>query len=428
MKYLIILLSFVLFSALVYSQVENFDKNSVLSSEPTYYQEFLNFHSGKEGITRVDVYLQIPYSSIQFIKSPQGFTAKYAVTASVYDTSQTRLIVEKSWNETINVIDFNQTIAKENYNLTMRSFELAPGNYFIRTMIEDRDSRREYTSGNKLTVRDFDSLISVSDVMFISGSRVIDGVNQVIPNISRNIIGTEKNIQIYFEIYSKDSSEQKIPVEYNVLEANRKTIFYKQEDYIVKEGKNHILSSLDDVNIDLGSYVLNVAIFKSDGDKTISLDKQFFSRWRGLPANIVDIDKAVEQMVYIATPDELSYIEKAESPNEKLKRFLEYWKAKDPSPNNDENEMFAEYYSRVKYTNDNFSSYREGWKSDRGMVFIILGPPNNIDRHPFEYYSKPYEVWEYYTINRSFTFIDETGFGDYRLTTPLTGDLFRYRP
>jgi hypothetical protein len=82
----------------------------------------------------------------------------------------------------------------------------------------------------------------------------------------------------------------------------------------------------------------------------------------------------------------------------------------------------------VKFTNDNFSSYREGWKSDRGMVFIILGPPNNIDRHPFEYYSKPYEVWEYYTINRRFVFVDETGFGDYRLTTPLTGDLFRYRP
>ena len=358
-----------------------------------------NFHSGKEGITRVDVYLQIPYNSIQFIKSSQGFTAKYAVTASIYDTSQSKLIVEKSWNETINVIDFNQTIAKENYNLTMRSFELAPGNYFIRTMIEDRDSRREHTTGNKLTVRDFDSLISVSDVMFISGSRVIDGVNQVIPNISRNLIGTEKQVQIYFEIYSKDSLVQEIPVEYTVLEANRETIFYEKENYLVEKSKNQILKTLDDVNIDLGSYVLNISIFNSDDKKTISLDKQFFSRWLGLPANIVDIDKAVEQMVYIATPEELSYVEKAESPNEKLKRFLEYWKAKDPSPNNDENEMFAEYYSRVKYTNDNFSNYREGWKSDRGMVFIILRYClNNIDRHPFEYYSKPCEVVEYYTI------------------------------
>jgi len=68
-----------------------------------------------------------------------------------------------------------------------------------------------------------------------------------------------------------------------------------------------------------------------------------------------------------------------------------------------------------------------GWRSDRGMVYTILGTPNNIDRHPFEYDSKPYEVWEYYDLNRSFVFLDQTGFGDYRLITPLTGDMYRYR-
>ncbi len=417
-----------MFSVLIYSQEDNVDKKSILSSEPVYYQDFLNYRSDTEGMTKVDIYIQIPYKSIQFIKSPQGFTAKYTVTASVYDSSQSRLIVEKTWNETINVMDFNQTIARENYNLTMRHFDLAPGNYFIRTMVEDRDSRQEYTSGNKFIVRDFNGEISVSDVMLISGSRMIDGVNQLIPNISRNIIGTDSTLQTYIEIYSTNTEDQNISVEYSIIDPLRKTIFYHKYDHIINEGKNQIISKLSDVKIDLGSYMLNVTITDEDGLKIHSFDKQFFSRWLGLPVNIVDLDKAVEQMVYIATPDELNNIQKAETPNEKLKRFLEYWKAKDPSPNNDENEMFTEYYRRVKFSDDNFSSYREGWKSDRGMVFIILGAPNNVDRHPFEYYSKPYEVWEYYSINRRFVFVDETGFGDYRLTTPLTGDLFRYRP
>ncbi len=61
------------------------------------------------------------------------------------------------------------------------------------------------------------------------------------------------------------------------------------------------------------------------------------------------------------------------------------------------------------------------------MVFIILGPPNNVDRHPFEYDSKPYEVWEYYNLSKNFVFVDETGFGDYRLVTPMYGDFYRYR-
>jgi GWxTD domain-containing protein len=428
MKSLICFFVFIISSASVFSQGESYDKNSILSSEPVYYQDFLNYRSDKEGLTKVDIYIQIPYKSIQFIKSPQGFTAKYAVTASVYDSSQSRLIVEKSWNETISVMDFNQTIARENYNLTTRHFELPPGNYFIRTMVEDRDSRREYTSGNKFTVRDFDKEISASDVMLISGTRTIDGISQLIPNISRNVIGTDSTIQSYFEIYSRDSSKQNITVEYSILEPGRKTIYYLQDDHLISEGKTRIIRTLDDVKFDLGSYTLSVNILDKDGLNINTFEKQFFSRWLGLPANIVDIDKAVEQMVYIASPDEMERIENAETSNTKLKRFLEFWKAKDPSPNNDENEMFTEYYSRVKFANDNFSSYREGWKSDRGMVFIILGAPNNIDRHPFEYYSKPYEIWEYYSINRQFVFVDETGFGDYRLTTPLTGDLFRYRP
>ncbi|MEJ2493473.1 MAG: GWxTD domain-containing protein, partial [Ignavibacteriaceae bacterium] len=139
------------------------------------------------------------------------------------------------------------------------------------------------------------------------------------------------------------------------------------------------------------------------------------------------IDKAITELVYIASPEEIGKMEDGKNEKEKTKRFLEFWKTKDPSPGNEQNEVFEEYYRRVDYSNKNFSQYMDGWRSDRGMVYIILGAPNNIDRHPFEYDSKPYEVWQYYELNRSFVFVDETGFGDYRLTTPLYGDLFRYR-
>ena len=62
-----------------------------------------------------------------------------------------------------------------------------------------------------------------------------------------------------------------------------------------------------------------------------------------------------------------------------------------------------------------------------GMVFIVLGMPDNIDRHPFDPDSKPYEIWQYYNLNRSFGFKDTTGFGDYRLMNPLDFDYVRGR-
>src|SRR5690606_25789999 len=157
------------------------------------------------------------------------------------------------------------------------------------------------------------------------------------------------------------------------------------------------------------------------------VNKKFISRWIGFPAIVKDLDEAVDQLVYIASSEEIDYIDDAKTKQEKIKRYLDFWKKKDPSPSTEENQVFNEYYRRVAYANANFSHYVDGWKTDRGMVFIILGAPNNVDRHPFDYDSKPYEIWEYYELNKQFIFVDQTGFGDYRLITPLYGDFYRYR-
>jgi hypothetical protein len=78
-----------------------------------------------------------------------------------------------------------------------------------------------------------------------------------------------------------------------------------------------------------------------------------------------------------------------------------------------------QYYNRVQYANEHFSHYIDGWRTDLGMVFILLGPPNNVDRHPFDVDAKPYEIWSYYDYNANVVFIDETGLGDFRLVTPI---------
>jgi hypothetical protein len=77
-----------------------------------------------------------------------------------------------------------------------------------------------------------------------------------------------------------------------------------------------------------------------------------------------------------------------------------------------------EYYLRVEYANENFSTNRDGWETDRGRIYVLYGEPTDIERHPFEINSKPYEVWYYDHLNRRFVFVDYTGFGDYELTWP----------
>lgn len=144
--------------------------------------------------------------------------------------------------------------------------------------------------------------------------------------------------------------------------------------------------------------------------------------------NITDLDLAINQMVYIASSDQLDSLKEAPSKPEKEKRFLQFWKNIDPSPKTARNEVMNEYYNRVKIATDKFTnSYMEGWKTDMGMVFIIYGNPSSIERHPFDENSKPYEVWEYFDINKQFIFVDYTGFGDYRLITPIWDKRFKIR-
>lgn len=411
----------------MFSQTELGQSTKKVLGEATYFQDFVNFFSDKPGLTRLDVYIQVPYKNIVFIKTGEGFTAKYSVTASIFDSSKSLLLQEKTWNETINVIDYNMATAKENYNLSKRSFELKPGKYLIRTAMQDLDSKKEATSEVPIVIKDFNKNMNLSDILLIAKDANQQESGSIVPNINRNIASYKDRVKIYFEIELKDSLEKKVKIDYQVNDSENKVIHVEEEDRNIKPGDNQILYVMQEFPFEMGNYLITVTLKDQEGNVLGTSNKPFYSHTKGLPFIISDIDKAIQQCVYIATPSEMHYMEDGKDKTEKIKRFLEFWKKKDPSPNNEENEIFDEYFRRVDYANEHFSSYTEGWHSDRGMVFIILGPPNNVDRHPFEYDSKPYEIWEYYNLNRSFVFVDQTGFGDYRLITPFPGDLYRFR-
>lgn len=421
----ILVLVFFLSSSILAQQDDKTLKEQARISRARYYQDFLNFASDKPGVTRLDVFIQVAYDELTFLQTGQQFESNYMVTITVYDEKKEKVIAEKSFNEKLDVDQFNQTNSKNNFNISMRSFDLSPGKYLIRTSIEDKESKKPYASENVFTVRDFSTKPAVSDMMFIAKQTVVQGSNRILPNITRDITAQKEGIPLFFEVYS--SVPKTIKIEFDISLSDKKIIFTDTLSKNVDTGRTQIFYTVNPKNISLGSYLLSLNLKDDNGGIASSSFKSFVSRWAGLPSTIIDLDKAVDQVVYIATSNEKSYIEKAETREEKVKRYLDFWKKKDPVPSTDENEVFDEYYRRINYANENFSHYTEGWKTDRGMVYIILGSPNNIDRHPFDYDSKPYEIWEYYELNKSFIFIDETGFGDFRLTEPLYGDFFRYR-
>jgi GWxTD domain-containing protein len=414
-----------LYSLIAFAQDDNFSR--VLDNRVKYYQDFISFN-GDNDKTRLDFFIQVPYNAVQFVKTGQGFEAAYTVTVSVFDEGQKNLITEKIWNEKIVAISFELTNSPENFNLGHRSFELDPGIYSIKTSMFDKDSKNEYNSENKVVIKQFSVVPSLSDIMLISKRTAVEGSSKILPNVSRNIVTDRDPLSTFFEIYSDTVSN--LFVDYEIFDEKETSVYKSTKEVGIKEGNNQIFNNIDSLVLDLGKNLLKITLRDSAGKVYDASAKSFISRWVGVPATLTDLDKAIDQMIYFASPEDLKFIKEPETRIEKAKRFVAFWKKQDPNPADEYNPVFNEYYNRVAYANQNFTSYSiEGWRSDRGMVLIILGAPDNIDRHPFEYYAKPYEVWQYYNLNKQFLFVDYTGFGDYRLdpSTPLYGDLYRFR-
>jgi len=141
-----------------------------------------------------------------------------------------------------------------------------------------------------------------------------------------------------------------------------------------------------------------------------------------------------EDVRWIITDEELSAFKKLTT-NAERDQFIEaFWQRRDPTPDTAENEYKEEHYRRIAYANEHFAAGIPGWKTDRGRIYIMYGPPTSIDSHPMggpyqrpeeegggQTETYPFEVWRYRYIEGigqeiEIEFVDETGSGSYEMT------------
>ncbi len=104
---------------------------------------------------------------------------------------------------------------------------------------------------------------------------------------------------------------------------------------------------------------------------------------------------------------------------ESRKEFIQdFWDKRDPDPETEENEFKEEFYQRIEFANKRFLEGIPGWKTDRGRIYIYLGPPDEIDQRPFinSPNVKGLIWWGYYRYRLGIEFVDKTGDGRYSLS------------
>jgi GWxTD domain-containing protein len=125
----------------------------------------------------------------------------------------------------------------------------------------------------------------------------------------------------------------------------------------------------------------------------------------GLPE--LDRSWLEEDVSYIISPIERCAFLLLALPEEREQFKTQFWLRRSANPDSPENDFEVEHYRRIIFANDHFATDLPGWKTDRGHMHIIYGPPDKIESHgageaPLDTSSDPsndckcsWEQWSY---------------------------------
>ncbi len=395
-----------------------------------FFVDALGFASDSAGVSRLDLYVEVPHHTLQFVKEGETFHASYEASLSVFDSAEQQ-VAERFWREAIDTKEYDATTSLRMAKLSLKSILLPPGAYTIVVQVRDTETKKSSRVKRLVRLRDFATpSFSLSDPMLILRMSTEEERKVIYPNVEGNVGATNDSFYVFFESYNRLSADS-ADVRLTIRNIKTETVRVDSERVFLPAGRKACFAMARSSSLMAGDYTVEVQA-KLLGpaapglDRTAYAVRPFLVRWRGVPISITDLDAALDQLQYLLDGDKIDDMKKL-APEAKRMAFQEFWKKRDPTPGTERNELMEEYYARVAYANKNFGHYTEGWKTDRGMVYVIFGSPSNIERHPFDTDAKPYEIWTYYQIDREFVFVDASGFGDYRLQTPIW-DVWRTRP
>ncbi len=99
---------------------------------------------------------------------------------------------------------------------------------------------------------------------------------------------------------------------------------------------------------------------------------------------------------YITLPEEESILKKLKTLEEKVQFVRIFWARRDYNPETESNEFRDEFYNRVAYANAHFGRREDGWKTARGEIYIVFGPPDRVEMQSLSGTARPAILWYYY--------------------------------
>jgi GWxTD domain-containing protein len=387
--------------------------------------------SSRVPTTRITV--EVPFRSLVFLKKEGYFDTRYQAYLSIVKSGEnpprpTTYVL----HGLATVKTYDETRRRDQKSRTWREFKLPPGEYHIEATLTVANTQIAMRRSVDLRVPDFlasgiafgTPQVLAVPLKYRPGLRPwsqagADTVSERL-NVTDAITGLDRQPAVRFALFVDGELAEPVPCDifYEVDDNADHQVLYGKHRVSLKGSEDEYVVAFNVDDWSPGVYHVNLRArtYDPDRDATAAVDIRIDVTRAMLGANF---DETLEILGLIASKDEIKPLREAPE-EERAAAWARFWKARDPDPSTDVNEALAQYLVRLQYVMENFSQFGPGFRSDRGRVYIRYGPPEQIDSAMDQRSTGEYEIWRYYSINRSFIFYDMFGVGDFKL---VEGDL-----
>jgi GWxTD domain-containing protein len=370
---------------------------------------------------------KIPYNKLIFEKADKVFKSAFRIMLEVTD-SKGNFVIRQSKEGGITVKSFSETdspflFAEGNISLTVDSgsYKIIPIFRDLKTPDEIRMKDIELHTSSYLS-KNILAPIIVNTKKDLCGNKSL----YTLANLSGDLPFDESSYDLLFPV--SDTTVKSIEItavnnEDTVYKGKLSNFFYSSNSIAECSGKlsldntgsgtqckNFILTGISNM-CNEGSLILSVSRDLKEKPRVFKTEVKWYSK----PVSLSDPKMAIQALKIIESDDTVKAMLDV-SRKDQFKVLFNYWKKHDPNPASKYNPVMAEYYKRVDYAIQNFSSLdkKNGALTDRGRIFVKFGQPSNIERTSSGD-NKIVEIWSYINPKVKYYFIDKKGVGDFEL-------------
>lgn len=379
------------------------------AEQPPVFSADLAVIRDGEGRPSLVVTISVPYSEVQWVRTPRGYSASLELSAAL-ETRPGARGFGGTWTRELLVPGYSATRSPAASLVERDTLRAPPGIYTLRVAVNDLQADQISKASDRVVIEDWSRVpVGFSDLELGTA----DSTGGFTLNPERRFGRDVANLAGRAVLFDRRAGSW--PRRYSlvlrihdeagaVLLSDDRTVLARVtgEPVVLKPSRTDVF---------IGTYTLEAELV--EGRNHWKVSRSFEVEESGPPQG-AEFERMLEPLSYIAEDAEIEALRKL-APADRAQGWEDFWRRRDPTPDTPRNEALIDFVRRVRYAEQHFQGFGAGWRSDMGKAYIRYGPPDQIESRPATVQSPQVEIWYYNQPYRRLVFVDREGFGRFVL-------------